>query len=147
MKIGRLKCDTTKDEAEFDVRADTGGRRTMCRACRRAYQRDRYRAEASPTARCVRLEGRSDLFLCTRCGEEKPASAFPRRRRGSRRLQSRCRACFKAYNAAQYVATRDVQIVRIRRNRRRTVQRNRERIRARTVTVERPEGEPRERDL
>lgn len=94
------RCCLTKATGAFDVRADTGRSRSICRECRRAYQRSRY-APAPP--RPQRLAGGpSNVLRCTRCGLEKTLDQFPPVRRGEPRLQSWCRACFAEVNERNY---------------------------------------------
>ena len=102
------KCGERKPLDEFDVRADSGNRRTECRECRRSAQRkpiDRTRqhprAHDAPTKRC------------TRCGEVKPVAEFPQNNRSRDKRQSWCRACFSAVNAAYYARNRERELARL----------------------------------
>lgn len=115
-------CGETKPIDEFDIRSDTGRRKTQCKDCRRTEQRERWRRVHPPRARVARRLGVCDTFVCTRCGQRKPASDFPPRRRGDTRLQAWCRACFAAVGAAYYAANREREIARIMRNKRPAVE-------------------------
>lgn len=106
-------CGETKPIEEFDIRADTGGRRTECKACRRAYQRSRL---PKPRLRTRYRVDAQELLPCRRCGELKPWTEFPKRGRDSQRLQSWCKSCFAAYKAERHRANHDREMRRIRRN-------------------------------
>jgi len=128
-EIGRsmqlcTECGEAKPFAEFDIRADTGRRRSMCKPCRRAYQRSRWPWTIDP-ARSTRVIGMRDLYPCTRCRELKPADAFQLRFRHSVIIQSWCRECLRAYRAERHVRLHEREIKRIRRNRQEAVTRNR----------------------
>lgn len=130
---GLAKCRTcgeVKPLTEFDIRADTGRRRTQCKACRRAYQLRRYLESAPPKTRCSRLAGTADLFRCIRCGEMKPASAFNARASGSAFLHSWCKACFSTYKAERHQLNHDREMRRINRNKMAAVAANRARLAA-----------------
>lgn len=114
-------CGETKSLEAFDRRADTGGHHTLCRDCRRDYQRERWRRAHPPRHVTPRRIGAADGFTCTRCGQTKPAAAFPPRHKGGADLQHWCRACFAALNATYYATHRETEILRLRRN----VERNR----------------------
>ncbi len=116
-------CGEVKPVDEFDLRADTGRRRSTCSSCRRDYQRARWPWSVNPS-RSTRVIGRREMYPCRRCAEMKPAEAFQRRFRGSSVLQSWCRACIAAYNAERHQRLHDTQMVRIRRNQRIYVERN-----------------------
>lgn len=107
-------CEESKAVSEFDVRSDTGKRKTQCKACRRTYQRQRW--QCSAVERSTRIWDPSASFVCTRCTQVKAASDFPPRLAGSRRLQSWCRSCFREYNARNYAANRGRERARIQRN-------------------------------
>lgn len=121
------RCGETKPLAEFDVRADTGRHRWMCRACRRAYQRARCE-RSEDTSRSSRIAALREFYPCRRCGQMKSADEFPRRARASRRLHSWCRACFSKYKADRHAQNRDRELQRIRRNHDRAVLEHRRRI-------------------
>lgn len=101
---------------EFDVRSDTGKRRTRCKNCRRTYQNERSAGLSPREAQPPRLVGTAELLICTCCRERRPAAAFPRRRRDGPELQTWCRDCFAGSNARYYAANREREIARIRRN-------------------------------
>jgi hypothetical protein len=122
-------CGETKPITEFDIRADTGKRRTRCKACRRAYQLARYLDSAPPSTRRSRLIGAQELFRCGKCRELKPADAFHPRASGSRYLHSWCKACFSAYKAARHRQNHEREMKRIRRNHEKAVAENRARSR------------------
>lgn len=124
------KCGETKPLDQFDVRADTGRHRSHCKACRRSYQVGLNRSKAIPSKRATRFIGASERFRCNRCGLEKEAEAFARRRPGGSRLQSWCRACFSAYKAERHRRFHDREMERIRRNQAQAAAANRIRIRA-----------------
>ena len=108
-----LKCGETKRIEEFDVRADTGKRRTECKSCRRARQS----APLDPArTRSKRLAGTPDLLLCLRCGVLKPWTEFTKRGRNSNHLQSWCKACFSAYKAERHRTNHEREMRRIRHN-------------------------------
>ena len=95
-------CGELKSVEEFDVRADSGKRRTECRACRRKRQRkpiDHANEQASALD--------APMKRCTRCGEVKPVAEFPRSSRSRDKRQSWCRACFSIVNGAYYASNRD----------------------------------------
>jgi hypothetical protein len=95
-------CGETKPIEEFDVRADTGKRRTQCKSCRRARQL----APADPArTRSKRLAGTPDLLRC-----------LTKRGRNSKRLQSWCKACLSAYQAERHQNNHEREMRRIRRN-------------------------------
>ena len=116
-------CGEAKPLTEFDLRADTGKRRTRCKSCRRAYQVARWLWSVNPD-RSSRVVGTRELFPCRSCNEMKSADAFQRRWRGSNVLQSWCRPCVAAYNQARHIRLHDTEMVRIRRNQRMYVSRN-----------------------
>lgn len=122
------KCGETKPLDEFDNRADTGRPWSMCKDCRRTYQRERWRCAHPQKERIPRRLGWAESFACTRCGLEKPADAFPRRRRGEPELQQWCRDCFAEANARNYVVNRSREIDRLRRNAEATRRENQERV-------------------
>lgn len=122
------KCGAVTPLEYFDVRADTGRQRSYCKSCRRAYQRERLQCSDPARTASLRIIGRGEAFLCTRCVEALPAAAFPPKARGSSRLQSWCRACFARYNAARYAANRESEILRLRRNRVRARAASRQRL-------------------
>lgn len=98
-------CGETKPIEKFDIRADTGRRRTQCMDCRRAMQNARNsRLRPARTAVPARLTTTTQLLRCTRCGVLKSPSEFPPVRRGEPKLQTWCRVCFAAVNAMNYVA-------------------------------------------
>lgn len=100
-------CGETKPLAEFDIRADTGKRKTQCKGCRRAYQNQRNSPLDPDKPRAARVVGTTELLTCTRCGEMKPSEAFPRRKRDGSRLQSWCRDCFAEVKAVHYAEHRE----------------------------------------
>lgn len=100
-------CGETKPIEEFDVRADTGKRKTQCKDCRRKYQNERNARLDPHEPRPARVAGTTELLRCTRCGELKPAEAFPRKQRAGPALQPWCRQCFHEVHAAHYAADRD----------------------------------------
>jgi deoxycytidylate deaminase len=112
-------CGETKPITEFDTRADTGKRKTQCKDCRRKYQNERNGRLHQRQPKPARVAGTSELLVCTRCHELKPADAFPRRRRGEDLLQHWCRDCFAEINALYYAENRDREIARIQRNKER----------------------------
>ena len=124
------ECGLSKELHDFDVRTDTGRRRSTCKDCRRSYQRRHYASSRPPTARTARRVLSAELLPCTRCLALKAGSEFPPRGPKSRRVHSWCRACFSQYNAERYIALRSRELVRLRRNRRRTVEGNRRRVAA-----------------
>lgn len=95
-------CRETKPVSEFDLRADTGRQRTVCKECRRRYQNDRSRRVASLSPRMCRVVGSSEVYRCLKCGEIKPAAEFPTRPGVSRRHHTWCRSCFSLYKAARH---------------------------------------------
>ena len=111
-------CRASKPLSEFDVRADTGKPSTQCRDCRRDYQREWLRGQRPPSPpRSPRRLGAADSFLCSRCGQRKPASEFPPRKRGDAKLQSWCRSCFAEVGARHYAENADAERERVRRSR------------------------------
>lgn len=116
------KCGETKPLDQFDIRADTGRAASMCKDCRRTYQRERW---VPTSTRSKRRVGLSELYLCTRCGQLKPAADFPRRARMSDRLHSWCRSCWSVYHAQRHQRNHDREMQRIRRNKARMVTANR----------------------
>lgn len=120
-------CGEVKPDEEFDIRADTGKRRSTCKSCRRDYQRQRWECSID-VSRSSRFIGRSERYTCRRCGEVKPADEFPRRSRTSNYLHSWCKQCFSKYMADRHIKNHDREMVRIRRNQQRIVEQNRERI-------------------
>lgn len=116
MTLTCRNCGQEKQITAFDIRADTGRPRAWCKDCRRAYQNERNARLHPRELRPIRLVGTTDLLLCTRCREMKPAQAFPRHRRGQADLQSWCRDCFAALNALYYSQNREREIARIQRN-------------------------------
>ena len=108
------------------MRADTGRRRSMCRFCRRAYQRQ-VRTDGS-TTRSRRIVGSAPAFQCGRCHELKVADDFQRRGTLSLRLQSWCRRCCSEYQIARYRANHDREVARLRRNHDRVAAENRRRV-------------------
>lgn len=109
-------CEEIRPIDAFDIRADTGTRKTHCKACRRAYQNARNRRLNPPKLQPPRVAGTTELLVCTRCREPKPAAAFPRRTREREELQAWCRACFARVHSAHYAANREREISRVRRN-------------------------------
>lgn len=121
-------CGEVKALDAFDRRADTGGHHTLCRDCRRDYQRERWR-RAHPARQLIpRRIGAAAEFTCTRCGEAKPAEAFPPRHKGGADLQHWCRRCFAELNVSYYARHREAQILRLRRNVDRTRAENQRRV-------------------
>ena len=118
-------CGELKPIEEFDVRADTGRRRTQCKACRREYQLRRYRLVAPESSRWTRIIGAAELFLCIRCQEMRPAEAFPTRASGSVYLHSWCKSCFAKYKADRHQRHHEREMRRIRRNQARIVRAHR----------------------
>jgi hypothetical protein len=118
-------CGEVKPLSEFDFRSDSGRYKTECKKCRRAYQRQRWAAAPERQPRLFRPDA---MFVCTRCGELKPAAEFPPRLRGARPLQSWCRPCFRQHNARNYAANSDRERARTRRNRNATRAENRARL-------------------
>ena len=94
-------CGEAKPLDQFDLRADTGNRRSVCKDCRRMRQR-RPSAAFSFAA-----DPNAGLKACTRCGEVKPLAEFPPLRRGGDKRQSWCRSCFAVVNAAYYAKNRE----------------------------------------
>lgn len=109
-------CGELKPLSDFDVRADSGKRRTHCRNCRRVYQNARNGRLHPPASRPARVVGAPELLKCTRCGELKPAGAFPRRRRGGEKLQTWCRDCFAEVNDRRYRVMHESELARLRLN-------------------------------
>jgi hypothetical protein len=118
-------CGEAKPLTEFDLRSDTGKRRTTCKACRRAYQRT---AKGPSRRRAFRIVGAEELLLCRRCGALKPWTEFPQRGRESDRLHSWCKECFAAYKAERHQANHEREMRRIRRNHASVIAANRERV-------------------
>lgn len=110
-------CGERRPVTEFDTRSDTGRQHRLCKPCRRAYQRSRWRSRKPVVSRPRRLAGSGDLFTCTRCHRSLPADAFPRKLKGSSLLQSWCRSCFAANNSERYHAGPERPKARARRNR------------------------------
>lgn len=80
-------CRLWKPFSDFHRdRKGPGGRRSICKACVRAYQK---RLSANP---CPRQPAASDQKHCPSCGITKTASEFGRRR-GGRYLKAWCRQC------------------------------------------------------
>ncbi len=100
-------CGGVRPVSEFDIRADTGRRKTQCKACRRSYQNARNSRTNASVSRQARLAGTNELLSCTRCGMFKPAAAFPRKRRDSERLHSWCRECSADVKARRYAGNRE----------------------------------------
>lgn len=108
------KCGETKPIEEFDVRADSSGRRSECKACRRLAQRSPL---PSRRIRSRYRVGTDELLECRRCGERKAWTEFPKRGgRDSDLIQSWCKACFAAYKAERHRANHEREMRRIRRN-------------------------------
>lgn len=101
------KCGTLKPLEEFDIKADRGRPAARCKPCRRADQNERNRRLHPPKLRPVRIAGTTQLLTCTRCGQPKPADAFPPRKRGGTELQSWCRECFAEVAARHYAENRE----------------------------------------
>jgi hypothetical protein len=111
-------CRETKPLADFDVRADTGKPATRCKGCRRDYQREWLRGRRPPgDSDSSRRLGAADMFRCSRCGQLKPATEFPPKRRGESQLQSWCRACFAENGAKHYAENAERERERTRRSR------------------------------
>jgi len=128
--MGRCaSCSESKPTTEFDIRADTGKRRSQCKACRRESQRQRLTCTNPPAPRSKRIVGSRETFTCTRCFRALPAEAFPRKARGSLFLQSWCRGCFSDFNRANYAANKERDIARVRRNQKITVEKSRRLLR------------------
>lgn len=109
-------CGEMKPPNEFDIRADTGRRTTMCRPCRRVSQNDRNR-RLHGRPRLARIAGATDLLPCTRCGALKSTDAFPIRNSRTAKLHSWCRACFADVKARLYARNRSTEIERARKGR------------------------------
>lgn len=124
------KCGETKQKVDFDLRADTGTRRRTCKACRRVSQRLRLQSANPRAPRSQRIVGCREAFTCTRCQRSLPATAFPRKAKGSLFLQSWCRECFSAFNRQNYLENRARDIARVRRNQKVAVDRARQHLRA-----------------
>ena len=121
-------CGETKPLSEFDVRADTRTYKTQCKACRRAYQNARNERLSPPKPeQPKRVASANEPLQCTRCGELKPASGFPRRRRDGDHLQTWCRSCFSEVNRGNYRASHETYLRRLSTN----TQRIRSTVRAR----------------
>ena len=131
-------CGETKPITEYDRRSVSGSRHKLCKACRRAYQRQRLQCLNPHAPRSKRIAGSSDVFRCTRCQGSLPAAAFPRRAKGSAFLQSWCRECFSVLNRANYVANRPREIARIHANQRRQKEINRNFLREVEKSLRRP---------
>ncbi len=106
-------CGESRPIEEFDVRADTGKRKTQCRDCRRAYQNARNARLHPHEPKPRRVTGTTELLRCTRCGGMKPATAFPPRRRGQETLQTWCRDCFAEVNGRRYRAKHATELARL----------------------------------
>jgi hypothetical protein len=120
-------CGDTKPLDEFDIRADTGKRRTECKSCRRARQRLDIERSLWRTAYVV---GAPEALKCSRCGESKPWTDFPRRGRDSLLLHTWCKPCFSIYKAERHQRLHEREMARIRRNHDIAVAANRARINA-----------------
>lgn len=107
-------CGEVKALDAFDERADTGGYHTLCRDCRRDYQRERWRLTHPPKQVVPRRIGAAEQFTCTRCKQTKDAAAFPPRHKGGIELQTWCRGCFAGVNATYYLSHRDAELQRLR---------------------------------
>jgi hypothetical protein len=119
-------CGESKPLEEFDLRADTGKRRTQCKACRRVYQT----SPVDPSrTRTKWLVGTDALLVCRKCGMAKPWTEFPRRGRNSHRLQTWCKLCVAAYQAKHHRDNHEREMRRIRRNQTRRVAEHRARLR------------------
>jgi hypothetical protein len=129
-------CHETKSLEDFDVRADTGGRRTVCKECRRRRQRRPTLASATAVSadqqkrRTNWLVGAAELLPCRLCGELKPWTEFPRRGRDSDRLQTWCKTCFAKYKAERHQRNHEREMRRIMANTTRTRADSRARVRA-----------------
>lgn len=66
---------------------------------------------------------------CSRCGQRKPTTDFPLRRRDGARRQSHCRACKAAYQADWYAENRARHILAVEATRRARLERNRRLVR------------------
>ena len=135
-------CGDRKPIDEFDIRADTGRRRTECKECRRVYQRSRLPAARIRTRFVV---GTSELLPCRSCGELKAWTEFPRRSRHSHRLQTWCKTCFAAYKAERHQRNHEREMLRIRRNQAARVALNRAAVLAYYMThpcIDCGEGDP-----
>lgn len=128
MRVCRT-CGELRPPDDFDIRADIEQPRSTCKDCRRRYQRERYRCSHPAPSRTPRRVGAASEFTCTRCGQTKEAEAFPPRRSGGEELQHWCRDCFAEANAKRYLAKRETEIRRLRRNVDRTRMANRELLR------------------
>ena len=119
------KCGETKPLSEFDVRADNGVRRGVCKDCRRRAQRITRPGRVPKTRYVV---GAAELLRCRKCLAMKPWTEFPRRGRESLRLQTWCKACFSAYKAERHQKNHERETRRIHRNQRARIRKNREQI-------------------
>ena len=118
-------CGETRSIHEFDLRSDTGKRRTQCKPCRRVAQV----SPVDPSRRRTRwFVGTTELLRCRKCLCLKPWTEFPRRGRNSNRLQTWCKACLSKYKAQHHQKNHVREMRRIRRNQIAVVAANRARI-------------------
>ena len=120
-------CGETKPLSEFDLRADSGKPRSVCKSCRRGKQR--VPPESRRPRRTRWLVGTEALLPCRSCGEFKPWTEFPRRGLKSDRLQTWCKTCFAKYKAARHQRNHEREMRRIAANTARTRNESRARVR------------------
>lgn len=102
-------CGETKPIAAFDERRGRRKRGTQCKDCRRAEQRERWRSLHPPKDRVPRRIGAAEAFVCTRCGQLKPAAEFAPRKRGEPKLHAWCRTCGHVKLLSEFDARADTE--------------------------------------
>ena len=108
-------CREMKAPAEFDVRADTEKRTTLCKVCRRTYQRERWQRIHPPRIK-IPADCHPEIKACGRCGEIKLVDEFAISSRSSDGRQSWCRDCFSEVHSSQYEQHRARELERVGRN-------------------------------
>ena len=90
------KCGKERPVEDFQVRLETGKRRTDCKHCQNAYHRMRYLERLGKFKRDIRKDVReADPKKCIRCGVEKPLSEFTFHNREKGQHRNFCHDCEK----------------------------------------------------
>jgi len=111
MKTCTGECKETKDEAYFELRADSHKRRSQCKECRKAYvrkyRRDRWNNRREKISPNLAVDGQK---TCGNCNNVQDMSEFQVRTDSKDGLRNHCRTCRQKNYIKWILSTNDRKI-------------------------------------
>ena len=103
------KCGEAKPLSEYYKRKGAkDGHRNDCKACVLGHQKERYKALSKAPEHTCETSGCDQLSkVCTRCGEDKPLSAYSRRNYAADGHVPDCKECHSSKNREWYSSVKE----------------------------------------